>query len=137
MPINPLNVIQLLLVAFQTMNIPDSEVNDEERQLADHFNEILIQAMNEFNGVEIVEENTLDFSERYKDWEPSAVEDTYAEWTLKLYSKSDDAVCTRDDENVHFDDKQRAVEFWRSGMKKSNRELSAVQHRFRKVTSVR
>ena len=67
MPINPLNVIQLLLVAFQTMNIPDREVNDAERQLADHFNEILIQAMNEFNGVEIVEENTLDFSERYKD----------------------------------------------------------------------
>ena len=37
MPINPLNVIQLFLVAFQTMNIPDSEVNDAERQLADHF----------------------------------------------------------------------------------------------------
>ena len=50
MPINPLNVIQFLLVAFQTMNIPDSEVNNAERQLADHFNEILIQAMNEFNS---------------------------------------------------------------------------------------
>ena len=45
MPINSLNVIQLFLVAFQTMNIPDSEVNDAERQLADHFNEILIQTM--------------------------------------------------------------------------------------------
>ena len=135
-PINPLNVIQLLLVAFQTMNIPDSEVNDAKRQLADHFNEILIQAMNEFNGVEIVEENTLDFSEPYKDWEPFAVEDTYAEWTPKLDSKSDNAVCTRDGENVDFNYKQRAVEFWRSGMKKSNRELTAVQHRFRKVTSV-
>ena len=67
MPINPLNVIQLLLVAFETMNIPDSEVNDAERQLADYFNEILIQAMNEINGVEIVEENTLDFSEPYKE----------------------------------------------------------------------
>ena len=42
MPINPLNVIQLFLVAFQTMSVPDSEVNDAERQLADHFNEILI-----------------------------------------------------------------------------------------------
>ena len=93
--------------------------------------------MKEFNGVEIVKENTLDFSEPYKDWEPSAVEDTYAEWTLKLDSISDDAVCTRDGENVDFDYKQRAVEFWRSGIKKSNRELSAVQHRFRKVKSVR
>ena len=27
--------------------------------------------MNEFNGVEIVEKNTLDCSEPYKDWEPS------------------------------------------------------------------
>ena len=137
MPINSLNVIQLLLVAFQTMNIPDSEINDAERQLADHFNEILIQAINEFNGVEIVKENTLDFSEPYKDWEHSAVEDTYAEWIPKLNSESDDAVCTRDDENVDFDYKQRAVEFWGNAMKKSNRELSAVQHRFRKVTSVR
>ena len=93
--------------------------------------------MNVFNGVEIVEENTLDFSQPYKDWEPSAVEDTYAEWTPKLDSKSDAAVCTRDDENVDFDYKQREVEFWRSGMKKSNLELSDVQHRFRKVTSVR
>ena len=67
MPINPLNVIQFLLVAFQTVNIPNSEVNDADLQLADHFNEILIQAMNEFNGVEIVEENTLDFSKPYKD----------------------------------------------------------------------
>ena len=82
--------------------------------------------MNEFNGVEIVEENTLEFSEPYKDWEPSAVEDTYAEWTPKLDSKSDDAVCTRDDENVDFDYKQRAVKFWRSGMKKSNRFKSAI-----------
>ena len=121
MPINPLNAIQLLLVAFQTMNIPDSEVNDAERQLADHFNEILIQAMNEFNGVEIVEENTLDFLEPYKDWELSAVEDTYAEWTPKLDSKSDDAVFTRDDENVDFDYELRAVEFLRSEMKKRNR----------------
>ena len=76
--------------------------------------------MNEFNGVEIVEENTLDFSK-----------------LLNLISKSDDAVCTRDDENVDLDSKQRTVEFWRSGMNKRNRELSAVQHGFRKVTSVR
>ena len=90
MPINPLNVIKLLLVVFQTMNLPDSEVNDAEQQLADHFQEILIQAINEFNGVEIVKENTLDFSEPYKDWEPSVVEDTYTEWTPKLGSRTDE-----------------------------------------------
>ena len=44
---------------FQTMNIPDSEVNDAEQKLTDHLREILIQAMNEFNSVEIVEENTI------------------------------------------------------------------------------
>ena len=65
--------------------------------------------MNEFNGVEIVEENTLDFSESYKDWEPSAVEDTYAECTVILGSRIDEAVCTKDDEDVDFDYKQRAV----------------------------
>ena len=45
MPINHLNVIKLLLVVFQSMNIPDSEVNDAEQKLANHFQEILIQAM--------------------------------------------------------------------------------------------
>ena len=50
------------------MNIPDSEVNHADQQLADHFQKILIQDMNEFNGVEMVEENTLDFSEPYKDF---------------------------------------------------------------------
>ena len=54
MPVNLLNVIKLLLVVFQTLNIPDGEVNDAEQQLVDHFQEILIQAMNEFNCVEIV-----------------------------------------------------------------------------------
>ena len=64
------------------------------------------------------------------------MEDTYPEWTPKLDSESDDAVFTRHDENVDFDYKQKTVEFWKSGMKKSNLELSAVQHRFRKVKSV-
>ena len=67
--------------------------------------------MNEFNGVEIVEGNTLDFSEPYKDWEPSAVEDTYAEWTPKLGSRTDKTVCMKNDEDVDFYYKQRAVEF--------------------------
>ena len=79
--------------------------------------------MNELNGVEILEENTLDFSKPYKDWEPSAVGSTYAEWTPKLGSRIDVAICTRDDEVVDFECKQRAVEFWRSGTRKSNREL--------------
>ena len=65
------------------------------------------------------------------------MENTFAEWTPKFGSRTDEAVCTKDDEDVDFNYKQRAVEFWRSGIRKSNRELSAVQHRFRRVTSVR
>ena len=37
MPINLLSIIKILLVAFQTMKIPDSKVTDAEQQLADHF----------------------------------------------------------------------------------------------------
>ena len=44
---------------------------------------------------------------------------------------------TKDDEDVDFDYKQRVVEFWRSGTRKSDRDLSDIQHRFGKVTSVR
>ena len=79
--------------------------------------------LNEFNAVEIVEENTLDFSEPYKDWKPSAVKGTYAEWTSKLGYKADEALCTKDDEDVNFDYEQRVVKFWRSETRKSNREL--------------
>ena len=68
----------------------------------------MIQAINKFNGVEIVEENTVEFSEPYKVWEPSAVEETYAEWTPKLGSKTDEAVRTKDDEDVHFDYKKKS-----------------------------
>ena len=93
--------------------------------------------MNEFNGVVIIEESTLDFSKPYKDWEPSAVEDTHAEWTSKLGSRTDKAFRTIDDEDVDFDYKQRAVQFWRSGTRKSNCNLSAAQHGFRNETSVR
>ena len=64
------------------------------------------------------------------------MEVTYAEWSPKLGSRTDEAVCTKNDEDVDFDYKQRAMDFWRSGTRKSNRELSAVQHRFRRVTSV-
>ena len=65
------------------------------------------------------------------------MEDTYADWTPKLGSRTDETVCMKDDEDVDFDFKQRAVEFSRSGTRKSNRELSAVQHWFRGLTSVR
>ena len=36
-----------------------------------------------------------------------------------------------------FDYKKRAVEFWKSGTRRSNCELNAIQYRFRKVASVR
>ena len=74
--------------------------------------------MNEFYGVEIVNQNTLDFSEPYKDWVPSAVEDTYAEWTPKLGSRTDETACTQDDEDVDFDYKQRACEMMEKRIKK-------------------
>ena len=65
------------------------------------------------------------------------MEDTYAEWTPKLGSRTDEAVCTENGEDVDFDYKQRAVKFWRSGTRKNNHELTAVQHRFRRISSVR
>ena len=37
MPMNPLNVIKLLIDVFQNLSIPDSEIDYAEQQLADHF----------------------------------------------------------------------------------------------------
>ena len=39
------------------------------------------------------------------------MEDTYAEWTPKLGFRTDEAVCTKDGEDVDFKYKERAVDF--------------------------
>lgn len=130
-----MNVIELLLATFQVMNIPESPINYDELQLKDHIESILLNAMNEFAGVEIMEENSLHFEEPFKDWEREIVEDK--EYASALYEPElAPDTCTLDDEDVSYEYKSRAVGYWRSG-KKKNLSIESVRQKFKKVRSVR
>ncbi|XP_044594057.1 uncharacterized protein LOC123271728 [Cotesia glomerata] len=135
MKVNPINVIRLLLTTFQVMNIPELPVNDEEIQIKESFENILLNAMNEYSGVEMVEESSLHFQEPYKDWTMEVVEDK--EWANALVDQETPIdECTKDVENLSYEYKLKAVEYWRSG-KKRNLSLDSVRQKFRKVQSVR
>lgn len=131
MLVNPINVLQLLLITFQGLQLENTPVTRQEIELSEKLEKILLDAMNEFNGVEIVEEETLGFQEPYKDIAMQIVEDNDKLWGLS----DDDDKCTTDSEGLTHDYKTRAVEFWRSGQGK-NLALKTVQNRFRKVKSI-
>ncbi|XP_046611010.1 uncharacterized protein LOC124300723 [Neodiprion virginianus] len=135
MKINPLNVIRMLLATFEVMRLPDSPVNNDEIQLKANFENILLSAVNEYSGFEMVEENSLHFEEPFKDWEMEIVEDK--EWANALYeSELSPDTCTRDNEDLSYEYKLRAVEYWRSG-KKGNLGLGSVKQKCKKVQSIR
>lgn len=136
MKVNPINVIRLLLATFEAMNVPETPINHEEIQLKEKFEIILLNAMNEYSGVEAIEENTLYFEEPYKDWEMEIVEDDEYAPEFHIQERSPD-VCTSDDEDLSYEYKSRAVEYWRSGKKKKNLSIETVQNKFRKVKSAR
>lgn len=114
MKVNPVNVIRLLMATFEVLNLAETPVNNEERELADTFERILVQSMEEYNGVEMIEETSLDFQEPYKDIEMTAIEDK----EFQPHTQDSSESCSEDEEPVDFDYKRRAVEYWRSGKKR-------------------
>lgn len=76
MKVNPINVIKLLLATFQAMNIAQTPINNAEIELKENFEKVLIDCMEDYNGIEIVEEESLDFQEPFKPYEVNAIEDT-------------------------------------------------------------
>lgn len=131
MIVNPINVINLLLASFQMLNLENTPITQQEIDLKNSIEKILIDAMKEFNDIEIIEDDTLDFQEPYKDVQMQVVEDNEKLWTID----EDLQQCTSDNEELDHDYKARAVEFWRSGITK-NLALKTVQNRFRKVRSI-
>ncbi|XP_015592407.1 uncharacterized protein LOC107272696 [Cephus cinctus] len=117
MKINPLNVVNLLLAYFQTLQIPNSVTNYKEIELSEKLKQILIDAANDFNEVDTIFEDTLDFEEEYKDCDAEIVEDEvqhhFPDPDVALTNQ-----CTKGTEDINFDYKQKAVEYWRSGKRK-------------------
>ncbi|XP_043281566.1 uncharacterized protein [Venturia canescens] len=113
----------MLLATFEVMRLPDNIKN------------ILLTAMNEYSGFDMVEENSLHFEEPFKDREMEIVEDQ--EWADALHEPElPPDTCTRDDEDLSYEYKLRAVEYWRSG-KTGNLGLGSVKQKFKKVQSIR
>lgn len=133
MAINPMNIINLLLLSFQVLNIKESPITKEEIALKDSIEQLLRDCMNDFNEPEFIQETTLDFQEPFKDVEMHIVEDIDRIWTADVDESS--LTCTADTEDLTWDYKSKAVDYWRSGVTK-NLALETVQHRFRKVKSI-
>lgn len=132
MQVNPMNVIQLLLATFQVMQIPESSVNIAEMELAENFEKILLSSMVEIHAVEAIEEETLDFQEEFKNYEVNAVEDD-----IWYKSGEDSDSCSVDSDELSYDYKQKAVEYWRSSKRKKNLSIETVHKRFKLVNSAR
>jgi len=135
MKINPLNVTNILLTYFEALEIPDSVTNYYEMQLAEKIKYILLDATNEFNDVEMIIDDSLDFQEEYKEHNARIIEDEVQHHFHEPYEEAPTNQCTKDNEEIDLEYKARAVEFWRSGKRKENLSLKTVQNRFKKVSS--
>lgn len=132
MKVNPINVIKLLLATFEAMNIAETPVNNAEIELTENFENVLIDFMQNYNGMEMIQEETLDFQEPFKQYEANAVEDT--QWQKDIAEANSD-VCSSDDE-LSYDYKNKAVQYWRSG-KKKNYSIETVKQKYKSVKSIR
>lgn len=150
MVVNPVNVINLLLVVFQSYHMPPSPLTNEERNLAASLEIVLKDAMENYFTLEYITEEGLAFQEEFKDWPYVAIDDNdYYSVHREVFSQFEKLqnqeyeleriyggkVCTKDDEEVSFEYKKNAVRFWTGCRKKNRRSLSQVQNKYRRVVS--
>jgi len=117
MKINFLNITNILLTYFEALEIPDSVTNYYEMQLAEKIKYILLDAANEFNDVEMIIDDSLDFQEEYKEHNARIIEDEVQHHFHEPYEEAPTNQCTKDNEEIDLEYKARAVEFRRSGKK--------------------
>ena len=61
-------------------------------------------------GIEVVEDETLDFQEQFKHHEPESIDDSELEWDSTSPNEADDSHCTKNKNELLFDYKKNAVE---------------------------
>lgn len=130
-----MNVINLLLVSFQALNINESPITSKEIEVKEKIEDFLLSAMKEFNEVDVVVDESLDFQETFKNCETQIIEDR--DWTATNQEVNfPTQACTSDSDEVSFEYKKQAVEYWRSG-KTKNLSVESVRQKFKKVQSDR
>lgn len=149
--INPVNVLNILLVWFQAMNIPPTLINREEQQFAEDIAILLKDAMRNFLIPELLRENGLAFQEDFKDWESVPVDDSdnvldltehfedydYSEYeheyNISIGGKTKE--CSKDNQEVSFEYKKNAVRFWTGCNRKKLRKFQQVKNKYPRVIS--
>lgn len=115
--VNPMNVLNLLLATFQTMYLPTTEVNRQEIILKESIQKILLDSIWDFNTLEVSEESTLGFVDDFSGTDAEYVEDA-EDWSEEGVAGPSSSVCPSPvNDEIPFDYKKRAVEYWRSGKK--------------------
>ena len=73
--------------------------------------------MNDFNGIEMTIENSLNFQETYKDLEAQIVDDDILH-TIPDPPRSPTNECTQDNEDLSYEYESKIVEYWKVETKK-------------------
>ncbi|XP_076180640.1 uncharacterized protein LOC143153404 [Ptiloglossa arizonensis] len=132
--INPANVINLLVTALHISSKPPSPVNHREIELSEIIHTMILDSMNEVSfTTDYV--TTLEYEDLARPQECEFVEEGNIEENVSS-NEFDERCVSGESGNVDLNYKSRAVEFWRSG-EKTRRTLDSVQHKFRKVKSVK
>lgn len=132
MQFNPRNVIKLLHELFQTSNLPETPISDDERAVSTKI-QVMLQEMYE-DRCEIEEEESLDFENSFDIPEVEVVTDNEND------ENEEDTNCNVKEiecinDQIPFEYKKCAVDFWIN--KDNKRSLTSVKHTFRKVTCIR
>lgn len=151
--INPMNVLNILLVWFQAMNIPPTLINIEEQQFAEDIAILLKDAMQNLLIPEPVREKGLAFQEDFKDWESIPVDDSvdfldlsenFEEYEYSEYENDYNVSfggktkeCSKDNQQVTFEYKKNAVRYWTGCDRKKLRTFQQVVHRYPRVISLK
>ncbi|KAL1493639.1 hypothetical protein ABEB36_009338 [Hypothenemus hampei] len=127
MYINPINIVNLLLVLFKALNFPNIPLTEKEREIAKETERIITQACNDISS-EFLTQGTLEFDDPSEEHEAEIIEDEEnMEIDLNGNDSSEENRCITEYEPINFEYKRRAVEYWKSGR--------TVQKSFKKVRS--
>lgn len=122
------------------MYLMETPITETEMELKENIQELLLDGIFHYNGLEVIKETSLDFEESNQLNSFELIEDDIEAW---IEDNSNSRQCSNDDSDFDASYKKRAVEYWRylDTNDKSNRQrhrsLKTVQHKFRRVSSER
>ena len=123
MIINPINVIHILVIMFNSSSYKNTTVNLKEKNLAESVKDLILSST---STMTIDTFETLDFDDD-DNFDTSIVPDE----DEHIYV-DDETVCPRDTLPLDLEYKVKAVQYWNSG-KKRKHTFEAVQSKFKKL----